>query len=373
MRKKLRIPLPTVPKINFRRFSEKEEASKMVGQAPGTLIYTGRKKTEKVSIDVYAYNETEIERKTSEKFEDLTDLLNVDHKVKWININGLHNIDIINKVGDYFSLDPLMLEDILHVDQRPKTEDFGGYIFFTIKMFHNVKSEGVEYEHISFVLGKNTVISFQEQPKDIFNLLRDRLINSYGKIRQKDVDYLFYRFIDTIIDNYFLVLDRLAEKMEELEDEVMENSKNNNTLQKIQVVRKELIYLRRTIYPLRESINSILKNESPLINKDTERFFTDVYDHTIQVIESLETYRDLLSGIMDLYMNTASNRMNEIMKVLTIMSTIFIPLTFIAGIYGMNFEHMPELGFEWSYPVIWGVMVIVAIGMLLFFRKKKWI
>jgi len=372
MRNKLKIPLPSVPKINFRRFSIREEASKTIGQAPGTLIYTGRKNTEKVTIEIYAFNQHEIEQKAADNIEELSYILNDDSKFKWVNINGLHNIDLINKVGDFFKLDPLMLEDILHVDQRPKTEDFGDYIFFTIKMFHDVKKEGVEYEHLSFILGSNTVISFQEQPKDIFDLLRERLMKGYGKIRQKKPDYLFYRFIDTIVDNYFLVLDRLAEKIEELEDEVMERPKSN-TLQKMQVVRKELIYLRRTIYPLRESINTLLKSESKLLEKETERFLTDLYDHTIQVIESLETYRDLLSGIMDLFMNTASNRMNEIMKVLTIMSTIFIPLTFIAGIYGMNFEHMPELGFEWSYPIVWGLMILVAIGMLLFFRKKKWI
>lgn len=372
MIRRLKIPIPAVPKINFRRFSEKEQASKMIGQAPGTLIYTGRKNTNKVSFEVYSYNEVELDKKASNQLSELIPILNDENKTKWINIDGLHNIELINELGNFFKLDPLMLEDILHVDQRPKMEDFGDYIFFTIKMFHNINSEGVEYEHLSFVLGKNTVISFQEQPKDIFDLLRERLINSYGKIRQKDADYLFYRFIDTIVDNYFLVLDRLAEKIETLEDEVMENPKSS-TLKKLQVVRKELIYLRRSIYPLRESINSLLKNESKLLKKETERFLTDVYDHTIQIIESLETYRDLLSSIMDLYMNTSSNRMNEIMKVLTIMSTIFIPLTFIAGVYGMNFEHMPELGFEWSYPIVWGLMILVALGMLYFFRKRKWL
>jgi magnesium transporter len=196
--------------------------------------------------------------------------------------------------------------------------------------------------------------------------------NSYGRIRSRKADYIFYRFIDTVVDQYYLVIDRLAERIELLEDEVMENP-TTKTLNQLQNVRKELIFLRRSIHPLRESINTIIKSESKLLHKETERYFSDVYDHTIQIVESMETYRDLLGGIMDLYMNTASNRMNEIMKVLTIMSTIFIPLTFIAGIYGMNFEHMPELAYKWAYPAAWGLMVLVAIFMLFFFKRKKWI
>jgi magnesium transporter len=240
-------------------------------------------------------------------------------------------------------------------------------------MFHQSdKEEDLNAEHISFVLGKNTVFCFQEKSGDLFDLIRERMRNSYGRIRSRKADYIFYRFIDTVVDQYYLVIDRLAERIELLEDEVMENP-TTKTLNQLQNVRKELIFLRRSIHPLRESINTIIKSESKLLHKETERYFSDVYDHTIQIVESMETYRDLLGGIMDLYMNTASNRMNEIMKVLTIMSTIFIPLTFIAGIYGMNFEHMPELAYKWAYPAAWGLMVLVAIFMLFFFKRKKWI
>lgn len=367
MRRKLKVP---IPKVSFRRFSEKSKADQLIGQAPGTLIYTGKKTTDKVEMEIFSYDEHEIHHQKSESLEEIMAKYNPD-RVNWINIAGLSKVDLIDKVGQEFSLHNLLLEDILMVDQRPKSEDFGDHIFFTIKMFHERTEYGIEFEHLSFVLGKNYVISFQENSQDIFNLLRERLINSYGKIRQKKSDYLFYRFIDTIVDNYFLVLDSLAEKLEELEDEVMDKP-SNQTLQKLQRIRKETIYLRRSIYPLRESINSISKSENPLLNRETERFLNDVYDHTIQIIESMETYRDLHSSIMDLYMNMASNKMNEIMKVLTIMSTIFIPITFIAGIYGMNFQHMPELSYEWAYPAVWILMLAVVIGMMIFFRSKKW-
>lgn len=372
MKKRLKVSVPPIPKLSFRRYSESNKARETIGQAPGTLIYTGKRSKEDVEIEVFTYNSSELKELKSQKLAEALSIYDAS-KVNWINVVGLHDIDLVNELGEKFNLHPLLLEDVLHVDSRPKSEDFGDYLFFTIKMFHeNEQNEENQFEHISFVLSENTVFCFQEKSGDLFDLIRERLRNSFGRIRQKGADYIFYRFIDTVVDQYYLVIDRLAEKIEILEDEVMDNP-NTKTLQKLQDVRKELIFLRRSIHPLRESINSILKSESKLLQRDTERFFTDVYDHTIQIVESLETYRDLLSGIMDLYMNTASNRMNEIMKVLTIMSTIFIPMTFIAGVYGMNFEHMPELAYKWAYPAAWGLMLAVAIFMLLFFKRKKWI
>ena len=369
MRKKISKTL--IPNVNFRKFTELSSFKETIGQAPGTLVYTGNKNESEVQVELYSYNKEEIVRVGGKNIDEVKGSKGKG-RVDWVNVDGLHNVELINQIGKEYNLNSLVLEDVLHVDQRPKMEDFGDYIFFTIKMFYNNPNGELEFEHVSFVLGKESVISFQERPKDIFDLIRERLTNSYGKIREKGADYLFYRFIDTIIDHYFIVLDKIAEKIELLEDEVMEDP-STKTLQKLQGVRKELIYLRRSIYPLRESINTILKSESSLLSADTERFFMDVYDHTIQVIESLETYRDLQSGIMDLYMNTASNRMNEIMKVLTIMSTIFIPLTFIAGIYGMNFQHMPELGYSWSYPAGWVLMIALVIFMLILFKRKRWL
>lgn len=360
-----------IPKIGNLKFVENKKVRESLGQAPGTLIYTGRNRKEEIYIESFSYDENHIDESRSKKLDESIKIFH-DERVNWINIDGLSDTNLIQEVGEKFNLHPLILEDVLNVEQRPKFEEIDGYIFFTIKMIYIAPNEGVTYEHISLILGKNIVLLFQEKSEDIFDLIRDRLRNSYGKIRQKKVEYLFYRFIDTIVDNYYLVLDHFAERIEQLEDEVMENP-SIETLQKLQGIRKELIYLRRSVYPLREGINALIKSETPLLKKETERYLADVYDHTIHVIESLETYRDLLGGIMDLYMNSVSNKMNEIMKVLTIMSTIFIPLTFIAGIYGMNFEYIPELGFKWGYGAVWIVMIVVAILMLFFFKRKKWL
>lgn len=369
MRKKINIPI--VPKFIYKRSSVAEEVKKTIGQAPGTLIYTGKRQSDNITISLFSYDESEIQEHHSDQLEECLD--RIDHtKVNWINIDGLSNVDLIKNVGTHFNLHPLLLEDILNVEQRPKFEEYDSHLFFTIKMFQAGENGRIDYEHLSFVLGNNIVISFQETTEDVFNLIRERLRTAYGKIRQKKADYLFYRFVDIVVDNYYFVLDHFAEKIENLEDEVMEKAETS-TLQKLQTIRKELIYLRRSVYPLRESLNGIAKSETKLLTKETERFFDDVYDHTIHVIESLEIYRDLLSGIMDLYMNTVSHKMNEIMKVLTIMASIFIPLTFIAGIYGMNFEYIPELGYRNGYFAVWVLMILIVVIMLLYFKRKKWL
>lgn len=366
-----RIKIPAVPKVIYRRSSVAEEVKKTIGQAPGTLIYTGKKQSEKVTVSLFSYDEKELKEHHSQNLEEC--LAEIDSsKINWINIDGLSNVDLVKEVGAHFNLHPLLLEDILNVEQRPKFEEYDAHLFFTIKMFQAGDSGRIDYEHLSFVLGKNVVISFQETTEDVFDLIRERLRTSYGKIRQKKADYLFYRFVDIIVDNYYFVLDHFAEKIENLEDEVIANP-STTTLQKLQTIRKELIYLRRSVYPLRESLNGIAKSETTLLTKETERFFNDVFDHTIHVIESLEIYRDLLSGIMDLYMNTVSNKMNEIMKVLTIMASIFIPLTFIAGIYGMNFEYIPELGYRNGYFAVWVLMIAIVLVMLYYFKRKKWL
>ena len=360
-----------VPKISLRGSVEKEQVKQTIGQTPGLLVYTSYQKADFTETEVFSFDENELEESRTTSFE--TSIEKFDkNKVNWVNIIGLHDTNLIDKVGQKFDLHPLLLEDVLNVEQRPKSEDFDSHIFFTIKMFHQQTEQGIEYEHVSFVLGKNYVLSFQEKPKDIFNLLRERLRNSFGKLRTRQADYLFYRFIDTIVDNYYPVLESFAEKIELLEEEVMKGP-TTNTLHKLQNIRKELILLRKSVLPLRESISMLIKSESKLLRKETERYLMDVYDHTIHVIESLDTYRDLLGGVMDLYMNSVSNRMNEVMKVLTIMSSIFIPLTFIAGIYGMNFENIPELSYKWGYPMVWLAMVIIAILLLLMFRRKNWL
>ena len=360
-----------IPKVNHRSFVAKDQVEQTIGEMPGLLVYTGHKRSEVIETEVFSFTEKELEEIRTTHYEESIEKYN-ENRVNWVNIIGLHDTQLIDKVGKKFNLHPLLLEDVLNVEQRPKSEDFDNHLFFTIKMFHQQTEKGIEYEHVSFVLGKNYILSFQEKPKDIFNLLRERLRSSFGKIRSKHADYLFYRFIDTIVDNYYPVLDSFADKIEQLEEEVMQNPQTS-TLHKLQNLRKELILLRKSVNPLRESISALIKSESNLIRKDTERYLMDIYDHTIQVIESLDTYRDLLGGVMDLYMNSVSNRMNEIMKVLTIMSSIFIPLTFIAGIYGMNFEYIPELGYKWGYGAVWVLMIAIALLLLWLFRRKRWL
>ncbi|UII23342.1 magnesium/cobalt transporter CorA [Fulvivirga ligni] len=350
------------------------------GLPPGTLIYTGNQLTDKSQIELISYNENEIHETTGKSIDEIlphTDELNVN----WLNVDGLHNIQLIESIGEHYKLHPLLLEDILNPDQRPKSDDYEDHLFFTLKTLHSIQEEGdlgdvINYEQMSFVLGSNYLLSFQEKEGDLFDSLRGRLrqdkTTSVIRARKKGADYLFYRLIDTIVDSYYVVLEQIGEKIEELEDEVYLEP-TQKTLKQIQKLKKELIFLRKSVYPLRESISKIMKGEYAIISNETLTYFSDVYDHTIHVIETVETYRDLTTGLMDMYMTSISNKMNEVMKVLTIIATIFIPLTFIAGIYGMNFDHMPELHWKYSYYVTWGVMISIFIAMLFYFKKKDWL
>jgi len=294
--------------------------------------------------------------------------------VTWVNIDGLHDIEIMEKIGKHFGLHPLVLEDILNTEQRPKIEDFDDYIFVVLKMLYYDENEGeIRAEQISIILGSNFVLSFQERVGDIFNPLRDRIRNAKGRVRKMGPDYLAYSLLDAIVDNYFVVLEKLGEQIEGMEEELVTNP-TPETLQRIHNLKREMIFLRKSVWPLREVVSRLERGESPLIKEATGIYLRDVYDHTIQVIDTIETYRDMLSGMLDIYLSSISNRMNQVMKVLTIIATIFIPLTFVAGIYGMNFEYMPELKWHWFYPkAFWLVMLGVAALMLVYFRRKRWL
>jgi magnesium transporter len=357
-----------VPKFEFSKLISKPQNA---GLPPGQLVHHGEKRSNKSTIDLIKYNDKEYEEISSGKAEEILEKITPDH-VSWLNIDGLHNIKLIEKIGKHFDINPLVLEDVLNTDHRPKVEDFDDYIFFTLKTLNSLDKEQIVYEQISFVLNKNYLLSFQEKEGDLFDGLRGRLKNDpNSKARKRGVDYLFYRLIDTVVDSYYLILENIGERIEELEDEVYLDP-NTTSLKKIQVLKKELIYLRKSVYPIREAISKISKGEYPQIKKETERYLADVYDHCIHVIETLETYRDLTSGLMDMYMTSMSNKMNEVMKVLTVIATIFIPLTFIAGVYGMNFENMPELGWKYGYHAVWGIMIATFIGMIFYFKKKNW-
>jgi magnesium transporter len=345
---------------------------KKIGLPPGTPVYVGERKDEKVKISIIDYDETQCQEKEAKTIEECFPFKD-SPTVTWINIDGIHEVHIIEKIGKHFDLHPLIMEDIVNTEQRPKMEDFGHYVYVVLRMLYfNEEAHEVQGEQVSLILGQNIVISFQEKEGDIFNPIRERIRNNKGRIRKMGADYLAYSLLDTIVDNYFTILEKLGDRIEEMEERLVTDPRPK-TLQEIHKLKREMIFLRKSVWPLREVINGLERGESSLIHKASRVYLRDVYDHTIQVIDTVETFRDMLSGMHDTYLSSISNRMNEIMKVLTIIATIFIPLTFIAGVYGMNFKFMPELEWRWAYFIVWLVIVIVAVSMIFFFRKKKWL
>jgi len=349
-----------------------KRSSKSRGLPPGSLVHVGEKKTEKVKITVIDYSVGKFEEKVVKNVEECFSF-KPKPSITWINVDGLHEIDVIEKLGKCFEIHPLVLEDILNTDQRPKMEDFDKYIFLILKMlFIDDKTQEIHSEQVSLILGKNFVISFQESIGDVFDAVRERIRKIKGRIRKMGSDYLAYALIDAIIDNYFIILENIGERVESMEQDLVSNPVPK-TLQQIYNLKREMIYLRKSVWPLREVINSLLREESKLIKDSTDVYLRDLYDHTIQTIDTIETFRDMLSGMLDIYMSSVSNKMNEIMKVLTIFAAIFIPLTFIAGIYGMNFQYMPELSIQWAYPAVWIVIIVVTVTLLIYFKHKRWL
>lgn len=344
-----------------------------IGQAPGSAVFTGTKKLESVKINLISYNTEEFEEFEIGSLTDLSVHLNKKNRINWVDIIGLHDEQLLEQIGLMFKLHRLTLEDILNVEQRPKMEIFDDYLFTELQM---VQCEGVdsqiEAEQISLILKGNVLISFQEKPGDVFSFVRTRVSTGKGSIRKRGADYLLYSLMDSIVDHYFLVLETVSEKIEVIEALAM-NEPDTSVLQKIYLERRQILALRRSVYPLREVISSFEKNADQFITRETKPFIRDLYDNTIQVIETMEVFRDMSSGVLDLYMNSLSNRMNNVMKVLTIISTIFIPLTFVAGIYGMNFDFMPELRWRYGYFYVLAGMFVSTIIMLGYFIKKKWI
>ena len=350
----------------------KKIASKKAGLSPGTLIHIGEKKIEKVKITLIDYDLKNLQEKELEHVEESFSFKD-EPTDTWLNITGLHDIDIIEKIGIYFNIHPLVMEDILNTGQRPKLEDYEDYLYIVFKMlFYDMDENMVKSEQISIILSKNYLISFQEIEGDVFNPLRERIRKGKGRIRKMGSDYLAYALIDTTVDQYFMILEKFGEEIESLEEELLVNP-TSETYQTIHNMKREMIYLRKNIWPMREIAGGLRKGESDFISDAAGIFFADIYDHVIQIIDTIESFRDILSGMLDLYLSTISNKMNEVMKVLTIIATLFIPLTFIAGVYGMNFKNMPELEWRWGYLGIWILMGFVAILLVFYFKKKKWI
>jgi magnesium transporter len=349
-----------------------KKSSKTRGLPPGSIVHIGEKKTEEVKISFMDYTIGKFDEKEVKKVEECFPFKRKP-TVTWINVDGLHDVDVIEKLGSCYDIHPLVLEDIVNTDQRPKMEDFEKYIFFVLKMLYiDEKTHEIHSEQVSLILGQNYVISFQEKIGDVFNAVRERIRKGKGRIRKMGSDYLAYSLVDAIIDNYFIILEGIGEKVESIEQDVVSNP-NPEVLQQIYNLKRETIYLRKSVWPFREVINGLLREESKLIKKGTHIYLRDLYDHSIQVIDTIETFRDMISGMLDIYMSSVSNKMNEVMKVLTIFAAIFIPLTFIAGVYGMNFQYMPELSLPWAYPAIWIIIILVGVSLLVYFRHKKWV
>lgn len=372
-----------------------------VGRPPGALIHVGKERTGKCRITLFHYDENRFEEK---EMDDIRESFPYKDKpgVTWINIDGVHQIDVIEALGAHFQIHPLVLSDIMNTTQRPKMEDFQDFLFIVLKMVYfgsdgsrlsqsgptgkvgkkgspskpqvtgGQGGNGLHFEQVSLIVGTNIVISFQENEGDLFEQVRDRLRGGGGRIRKSGPDYLAYALTDTIVDHYFVILERIGEKIEDVEEVLLTNP-TNQTMQAIHAMKRDMVHLRRSIWPLREVTSALEKGESPLIHSSTRIYLRDVYDHTIQVIDTIESSRDILSGMLDIYLSSVSNKMNSVMKVLTIIATIFMPLTFIAGIYGMNFIFMPELGWRMGYPAVLIIMLIIGLAMVVYFRRKKWL
>ncbi len=336
------------------------------------MVFVGEKKLETTNLAVIDYDEANFLEKDVKTIEECLPFKELP-TITWINVEGLHRTDVIEKIGRSFDLHPLLLEDVVNTGNRPKLDDYEEYLFVVFKMLRFSEEESmIKSEQVSLILGANFVIAFQEDLGDVFDPVRDRIRNSRGIIRKMGADYLAYSLIDTVVDNYFSILERLGDRIEFLEEELVDNPRTE-TLQTIHSMKRELIFLRKSVWPLREVVSKLERGGSKLFKETTRIYLRDVYDHTIQVIDAIETYRDLLSGMLDIYLSSISNKMNEIMKVLTIIGTIFIPLTFIAGIYGMNFQNMPELSLMWGYPAVLLVMTAIGVVMIFYFRGKKWL
>jgi magnesium transporter len=346
--------------------------ARKVGMPPGSLVYTGDKGHLPAIITITRYNEQTIVERQFDSF-DACQLIGDPGEVTWINVTGISKVKDLEKVGECFKIHPLVLEDILEVGQRPKVEDYDEYLYIVLNSIRPVaEDKELAAEEISLVLGPNYLLSFYSGADDIYAPIRERLLQAKGRIRKMGADYLAYSLIDLVVDNYFVELEKFGDQMESLEDEVVANP-SPRTLRDVHQFKNDMIMLRKSLWPLREVIARLERRESPLISDNLGNYFRDVYDHTIIAIDTVETYRDILSGMLDIYLSSMSNRLNQIMKVLTIIATIFMPLTFITSLYGMNFKHMPELQWEYGYFMVLGAVVVIALSMIEYFRRKRWI
>jgi magnesium transporter len=350
-----------------------KKRSKKSGLPPGSLIHIGEQRPGKPRITVMDYDEKEIRERELERIEECF-VFRDSPATTWIDVQGVHDAEILRHLGECYGFHPLVLEDVLNTDQRPKIEDYGDYLYIVLKMLSSGGPDGgIASEQISLILGPNFLFSFQEGIRgDVFASVKERIRKNGTKLRKLGADYLTYSLMDAVVDNYFDVLEKAGESVEVLEERLVSDA-SNEALRDIHYLKREMIFLRKALWPLREVVNSMIRGDMRLITDTTRIYLRDVYDHTIHVIDTIETLRDMVSGMLDIYLSSISNRMNAVMKVLTIIATLFMPLTFIAGVYGMNFTNIPELHWRYGYLLFWVINILIAAAMLIFFRRKKWL
>lgn len=342
-----------------------------VGAGPGTLVHIGSRPDTEATVRVIDYDATGLQEERLVNLGHCRDF-RASSTVSWLNIDGVHQTDLVEALGKDFNLHPLVMEDILNTDQRPKVEDYDGYVYVVLRMLgYDAERQQIHSQQLSLILGEHFVLSLQERPSNVFEGVRERL-RTGRRIRFMQADYLAYCLIDAVVDHYFVLLEGIGDEVEALEDELIANPAPS-TLGRIHHFKREMLMLRKAVWPLREVLSRLSRDDNPLISAETRLFLRDVYDHAVHVLDTVDAIRELLVGMLDLYLSSVSNRMNEVMKVLTIIATLFMPLTFIAGVYGMNFRFMPELHWPWAYPAVLLSMLLIAVGLLVFFRRRKWL
>ncbi len=359
---KLKLPL---------RKRKKHNLSAKSGLPPESMVYVGIERTEEIKLEVIDYNENTLEEKVLLNVEQCLHYKASD-TTTWISVTGIHKAEIVQQLCDGFNIHPLIQEDILNTQQRTKIEEFEDYLFITFKnIYVPVDSLEIETEQISMVLGHNFLLTFQEIPSYLFDDIKQRIRSGKGTIRQRKADYLMYKVLDTAVDQYFVMIDRIGDKVEEIEEETMYYP-NSKTTFKIQAIKKDIMLLNKHILPMREALNKLEAGTSSLIETRNINYFRDVYDHTYQAYDTIENHRSLLTDLMNIYFTTTSNKMNQVMKLLAIISTIFMPLSFLTGVFGMNFKYFPELEYHYGYHIFWVIVLISVTGMVIYFKRKKW-
>ncbi|WP_422082064.1 magnesium/cobalt transporter CorA [Ulvibacterium sp.] len=342
-----------------------------LGTAPGSLVFVGKQRVDKVLLEILSYDKLNIEDKEIENLEELPKLIN-PKKVSWVNHVGIHDEKAIEKIGGLFDIHPLQLEDILNTTQRPKFVEADGYLFIQIRMLHLKEDNSLYTEQLSIILIDNTLISFQEIPLDVFDPLRERLLRPITKIRHRKNDYLAFAMLDAVVEQYIFIIEKFGERIELLEDQLLQRPEKSH-LEQINRYKREINFLRKTVRPVRELVSQFKRSDSPIIEGSTQPYLRDLEEQVVLATEAIELYKDMLNDQLNIYNSGLNNRLNDILRVLTIFSVVFIPLTFLAGIYGTNFEYLPELHYKYSYPIFWGVLILLALGMVMYFKNKKWL